>query len=168
MACLIVLTLIAPPAAAQSAQPDVAFRSIAVDVTFAESAYIEWNYPISAPNREELALIATLFRIGIEEAIEGRSGGVLDAVLKVEVERFDILSRLEVLFCCARNEVSAAFELIDAASGVVIKPRETLNFDHIGRGGVIGLLSASGGQDQLSYLQDIIRDGTWRWLSETR
>lgn len=143
------------------------FRSIAADVSIADDAYIEWNFPLNEPNAGELAKIKHIFEGAIRDAAKMMNmTGQRDLVLRAEVVRLDILSRVEIFFCCAQNEVSAIYELVDAVTSEVVKPAEIVNFDHFGRGGVIALMSAAGGEDQLTHLQNTIRDGTVDWLLE--
>lgn len=136
-----------------------------VAVTIEEAAFVDWNRPSSAVFQIQNDIIRQVFRSAALDGAESSLFGDRPAVLSINITHFDILSDIEQLFCCARNEVMADYLLIDAESGEVIAEAETLNFDHVSRGGFLTLLNRNTGEDQLSRLYDIISSGTSSWLS---
>ncbi len=136
-----------------------------VAVTSDEAAFVDWNRPSSAVFQIQNDIIQQFFRSAALDGAESSLFGDRPAVLSINITHFDILSDIEQLFCCARNEVMADYLLIDAESGEVIAEVETLNFDHVSRGGFLTLLDRNTGEDQLSRLYDIISSGTSSWLS---
>jgi hypothetical protein len=164
-----VLALLSTRSFAQTAPAtEIRINSLTPEVTITDDAYVEWNFLVSEKVPGERAKIKQIFMDAIQETGAELDGGDGDFVLKVEITHFDILSSVEILFCCAMNEVSARYELRDARTSAVVKPWEELNFDHFGRGGIVAFLSAAGGEDQLGHLRAVIRKGTLDWLAETR
>ena len=135
-----------------------------VAVTIDEAAFVDWNRPSSAIFQIQDDIIRQVFRAAALEGAENSLAGDRPVVLSITITHFDILSDLEQLFCCARNEVMADYLLIDAESGEVLAERQSLNFDHVGRGGFLALLDRGNGEDQLSRLFDMISGGTSSWL----
>ena len=136
-----------------------------VAVTIDEQAFVDWNRPGSAIFQIQNDIIRQVFRSAALEGAENSLVGEKPAVLSINITHFDILSDIEQLFCCARNEVMADYILIDAETGEEIAGAQKLNFDHVGRGGFLALLDRNNGEDQLSRLFDIISDGTSSWLT---
>ena len=136
-----------------------------VAVTIDEAAFVDWNRPSSAIFQIQNDIIRQVFRAAALEGAESALTGDKPAVLAINITHFDILSDIEQLFCCARNEVMANYLLIDAETGEEIAGSDALSFDHVGRGGFLALLDRSSGEDQLSRLFDIIAEGTSDWLT---
>lgn len=136
-----------------------------VAVTIDEEAFVDWNRPGSAIFQIQDDIIRQVFRSAALEGAENSLAGDRPAVLSINITHFDILSDFEQLFCCARNEVMADYMLVDAATGEEIASANTLNFDHVGRGGFLAFIDRNNGEDQLSRLFDIISSGTSSWLS---
>lgn len=136
-----------------------------VAVTIDEAAFVDWNRPSSAIFQLQDDIIRQVFRAAALDGAESTVSGNRPAVLAINITYFDILSDFEQLFCCARNEVMADYLLVDAETGEVIAEAETLNFDHVGRGGFLALLDRNTGEDQLSRLFDMISEGTASWLA---
>ena len=136
-----------------------------VAVTSDEAAFVDWNRPSSAVFQIQNDIIRQVFRSAALGGAESSLFGDRPAVLSINITHFDILSDIEQLFCCARNEVMADYLLVGAESGEVIAEAETLNFDHVSRGGFLTLLDRNTGEDQPSRLYDIISSGTSSWLS---
>ena len=136
-----------------------------VAVTIDKDAFVDWNRPGSAIYSIQNDIIRQVFRTAALDGAESSLVGSQPAVLSINITHFDILSDIEQLFCCARNEVMADYVLIDAATGDQIAGAEALNFDHVGRGGFLALLDRNNGEDQLSRLFDIISEGTSAWLT---
>ncbi len=141
------------------------FQIAEVAVTIDEEAFVDWNRPSSAIFQIQNDIIRQVFRSAALEGAENALVGDRPAVLAINITHFDILSDIEQLFCCARNEVMANYILIDAETGEEIAGSQALSFDHVGRGGFLALLDRSSGEDQLSRLFDIIADGTSDWLT---
>ena len=140
-------------------------RIAEVAVTIDEGAFVDWNRPSTAIFEIQDDIIRQVFRAAALDGAETALVGQNPAVLSIKITHFDILSDLEQLFCCARNEVMADYQLIDATSGEVIAGSDSLNFDHVGRGGFLALLDRGNGEDQLSRLFDMISEGTATWLT---
>jgi hypothetical protein len=140
-------------------------RIAEVAVTIDEKAYIDWNRRSSAIHKIQNDIIRQVFRTAALDGAERTLSGDRLVVLSINVTYFDILSDLELLFCCARNEVMADYLLVDAETGEALAGGQTLNFDHVGRGGFLALLDQSSGEDQLSRLFDMIAEGTSDWLT---
>ncbi len=136
-----------------------------VAVTIDEKAFIDWNRPSSAIFQIQNDIIRQVFRTAALDGAERAATGARPAVLSINITYFDILSDFEQLFCCARNEVMADYLLVDAETGEEIVGVQTLNFDHIGRGGFLALVDRNTGEDQLSRLFDMISEGTSMWLA---
>lgn len=136
-----------------------------VAVTIDETAFVDWHRPSSAIFQLQNDIIKQVFRSAALDGAESAVAGDRPAVLSINITYFDILSDVEQLFCCARNEVMADYLLVDAATGDVIAEAQTLNFDHVGRGGFLALLDRNSGEDQLSRLFDMISEGTASWLT---
>ena len=135
-----------------------------VAVTIDETAFVDWNRQSSAIFQIQNDIIRQVFRAAALEGAQSSLVGDRPVVLSINITHFDILSDLEQLFCCARNEVMADYLLIDAESGEVLVELQSLNFDHVGRGGFLALLDRNTGEDQLSRLFDMISEGTSSWL----
>lgn len=136
-----------------------------VAVTIDEAAFIDWNRPSSAIFQIQNDIIRQVFRTAALDGATRTAAGDRPAVLSINITYFDILSDFEQLFCCARNEVMADYLLVDAETGEEIADVQTLNFDHIGRGGFLALVDRNTGEDQLSRLFDMISEGTSMWLA---
>lgn len=136
-----------------------------VAVTIDEAAFVDWNRPSSAIFQLQNDIIRQMFRSAALDGAQSAVSGARPAVLSINITYFDILSDFEQLFCCARNEVMADYLLVDAETGEVIAEAQTLNFDHVGRGGFLALLDRNTGEDQLSRLFDMISEGTASWLT---
>ena len=136
-----------------------------VAVTIDEAAFVDWNRPSSAIFQIQNDIIRQVFRTAALDGATSAATGDRPAVLSINITYFDILSDIEQLFCCARNEVMADYLLVDAETGDVIAEAQTLNFDHVGRGGFLALLDRNNGEDQLSRLFDMISEGTASWLT---
>ena len=139
-------------------------RIAEVAVTIDDTAFVDWNRPSTAIYEIQNDIIRQVFRAAALDGAERSLVGQRPAVLSINITYFDILSDLEQIFCCARNEVMADYLLIDATNGEVIAGANTLNFDHVGRGGFLALLDREEGEDQLSRLFDLISEGTSNWL----
>ncbi len=136
-----------------------------VAVTIDEAAFVDWNRPSSAIFQLQNDIIRQVFRSAALDGAQSAVSGARPAVLSINITYFDILSDIEQLFCCAKNEVMADYLLVDAETGEVIAEAQTLNFDHVGRGGFLALLDRNTGEDQLSRLFDMISEGTAMWLT---
>ncbi len=136
-----------------------------VAVTIDEAAFVDWNRPSSAIFQLQNDIIRQVFRSAALDGAQSAVSGARPAVLSINITYFDILSDIEQLFCCAKNEVMADYLLVDAETGEVIAEAQTLNFDHVGRGGFLALLDRNTGEDQLSRLFDMISEGTSDWLT---
>ena len=144
------------------------FGVSSIEVAIAADAVIDWNPPDEPNFAVERDFIILMFQNGVREGAERVLTGDAPAELRIAVTRFDILSTLELFFCCGMNEVDAVFELSDPATGDVIIPPSPLSFDHIGRGGVFGALADAEGEDQITRLIGLIADGTEAWLTAPR
>ena len=160
-----VLLFLAP---GQSAAERLArtYSLASVEVGFDQDAFIDWNSPGSAAFEIERDLIRVLFEGAATDAASSAMIGVQPATLKISVIRFDILSTIELFFCCAVNEVSARFELVEPETGRPLAEAAVLNFDHVGRGGLIGAAAAEDGEDQLQRVARIIRQGAAAWIED--
>ena len=84
-----------------------------VAVTIDENAFVDWNRPGSAIYQIQNDIIRQVFRSAALDGAENSLTGDKPAVLSINITHFDILSDIEQLFCCARNEVMADYLLID-------------------------------------------------------
>ena len=140
-------------------------RIAEVAVQIDEEAFVDWNRPSTAIFQIQNDIIRQVFRSAALEGAQAAATGDRPAVLSINITYFDILSDIEQLFCCARNEVMADYLLVDAQTGEVLAGVEKLDFDHIGRGGFLALIDRNSGEDQLSRLFDMIAMGTADWLA---
>lgn len=152
-------------AAAGAAAVAATHRLSGVVVTIPEDAVIDWYARESELYPFQTRFITQIFQNGARDGEAGGLSGLSDAEMRIEVVQFDILSEVEKLFCCAKNEVSAYFELVDVGTGDPLTGRTLLNFDHFGVGGVLGLLSSAGGDDQISRLTALIGEGVAEWIA---
>ena len=136
-----------------------------VQVALADDAFIDWYAPSDPSFETQNEFISLMFANAASKGGETSLTGGEPATIHVTVTKFDILSTLELFFCCASNEVAAIFELRDAATGEAIRGPELLNFNHMGVGGVFGALASTEGQDQLTRVMNLIEAGTIAWLS---
>ena len=141
------------------------YRLNQVATSFSDDAFIDWNSRSSAAFELQDQFIIQIFGAGVRDGAASELIGERPAEIYVEVVRFDILSDFEKFFCCAMNEVSAFMELRDAETGEALVERRLVEFDHVGRGGFIGLLSAIEGNGQLERLHEVIRRNTVEWLA---
>ena len=153
-------------ASARANEGDLAVFGLSeVEVEIAEDAFIDWYAP-SDPNFEtQNDFIKLIFANAATKGGEAALTGGDPVLMRITVNRFDILSTLELFFCCASNEVAATFELADPVTGEVVKGPELLEFNHMGLGGVFGALASTEGRDQLSRVMSLIEAGTLVWLS---
>lgn len=141
------------------------FSDVVVEI--AEDAFIDWNAPNDPSFETERDFIKLLFANGASKGAEKALVGGKPALLRVTVTRFDILSTLELFFCCAVNEVAGTFELIDAATGDVVLGPTDLAFNHVGVGGVFAVMRSAEGGGQLDRIMHLIGQGAITWLTST-
>ncbi|MEM7547111.1 MAG: DUF6778 family protein [Pseudomonadota bacterium] len=162
----LVIALLVPFGTGAKAQTSAAIAPVVVNASVSETAIVDWNLPINTSDPSERIMITEIFRAAVLDTASQYDFSGRRAQVNVVVQQFDILSSIEIFFCCAVNEVAAIYELVDADSGEVLKPAELINFNHFGRGGVFAALAAAEGNDQLSRLNMIIREGTADWLAQ--
>ncbi|MEL7466799.1 MAG: DUF6778 family protein [Pseudomonadota bacterium] len=137
-----------------------------VDVSIAEGAFIDWYAPSDPSFETQREFISLIFLNGATRGGEAVLSGAEPVEMLITVTRFDILSTLELFFCCAANEIEAEFELRDPRTGDRVLGPEVLNFDHMGVGGLFGAIASSEGEDQLQRVMSLIEAGTAEWLSD--
>lgn len=174
-AALVAAMASTPPVSAQSAPAPVSSAAPGEDLSVrisefktqvADDAAIDWYATSDVPEEQQRLFIEQIFKNGLADFNAAGSAGDRELALKIEVVKFDILSDFEQLFCCAINEIDAIYQVIDVKTGVALTDAEMVGFDHIGRGGFLGLLAAAQGEGQLDRLNAVIRENTEAWLAE--